>query len=86
MFPYCRKILEVMLLLTVKCILGDRTVEPIFINLGPMQSKPVDLVPSIDERKEVTNVQLIRGISSHFRINKIDKFFLKCEGFSGCFR
>ena len=28
-----------------------------------MQSQPVDLVPFIDERKEVTNEQFIRGIS-----------------------
>ena len=44
--------------------LGDRAPGAIFNNLGPMQSKPVDLVPSIDERKEVTNEQFIRGIST----------------------
>ena len=79
-----------MLLFIIKVILGDRTVEPIFNSLGPMQSKPVDLVPSIDERKEVTNVQLIRGISKEtssvsFELMKLLSFS-KCEGFSGCFK
>ena len=55
-----------------------------------MQSKPVDLVPSINERKEVTNVQLIRGISKEtssvtFELMKLLSFS-KCEGFHGCFR
>ena len=55
-----------------------------------MQSKPVDLVPSIDERKKVTNVQLIRGISKEtssvsFELMKLLSFS-KCEGFSGCFK
>ena len=55
-----------------------------------MQSKPVDLVPSIDERKEVLNVELIRGISKEtssvtFELMIFFKFF-KCEGLSGCFR
>ena len=74
----------------IKVILGDRTIEPIFNSLGPIQSKPVDLVTSIDERKEVTNVQLIRGISKEtssvtYEFMKLLSFS-KCEGFSGCFR
>ena len=40
-----------------KVILGDRTLGVIFNSLGRMQSKPVDLVPSIDNRKEVTYEQ-----------------------------
>ena len=77
-----------MLLLIIKVILGDRIVEPIFNILGPMQSKPVDLVAYIDERKKVTNVQLIRGISKEtpsvtFELMKMLSFS-KC--FSGCFR
>ena len=69
-----------MLLLIIKVILGDRTVEPIFNSLEPMQSKPVDLVPSIDEGKEVTNAQTIRGMSKEtssvtFEITKLLSFF-----------
>ena len=69
-----------MLLLIIKVILGDKTVNPIFNSLGPMQSKPVDLVPSIDEIKYVTNVQLIRGISKEtssvtFELMKLLTFF-----------
>ena len=45
-----------------------------------MQHKSVDLVPSIDARKEVTNVQLIRGISNEttsvtFELMKLFSFF-----------
>ena len=47
-----------MLLFITKVKLGDRNVELIFNIVGHMQPKPVDLVPSIDERKEVTDVQL----------------------------
>ena len=54
---------EIILLLIIKVIPSDRTLEPIFNNLASMQSNPVDLVPPTDERKVVTNVQLIRGIS-----------------------
>ena len=45
-----------------------------------MQSKPVNLVPSIDERKDVINAQLIRGISKEtssftFELMKLLSFF-----------
>ena len=39
-------------------ILGDRTLGSFFNNPGPMQPMPVDSVPSIEERKYVTNVLL----------------------------
>ena len=71
---------EVMFVSIIKVIVGYRTVEPIFNSLGPMQSRPVDLVPSIDERKEVSNAQLIRGISKEtssatFKLMKLLSFF-----------
>ena len=47
-----------MLLFIIKVILGDRTLGSIFNSLGPMPPMPVGLVPSIEEKKYVTNVLL----------------------------
>ena len=44
-------------------MLGDRILGAILNSLGAMPSKPVDLVPSSDRRKLLTNEQFILGIS-----------------------
>ena len=54
-----------------------------------MQSKPVDSVLSIDERKSVTNEQLVRGISKE-KTSVTFEFMKLCsclhfEALSGCF-
>ena len=62
-FPNEQKNTRRNVLLFIEIILDDKILWPIFNSLCPMQSKPIDLVPSNDERKEDTNVELIRGIS-----------------------
>ena len=52
-----------MFLLIIKVILGNITLGQILNSLGPIQFMSVDLEPSIDERKDAINEQLIMGIS-----------------------
>ena len=82
------KLMEVMLLLIIKVILADITFRAILNSLGSMQFKHVDVFPSIHEKKEISNEQMIRGISSEtssvtFELMKVFSFS-NFENFSGC--